>query len=114
MESLNEEQLVSIEIDLEELKKNEMNESFLTMFGATIRILMQKMGFGKEKRIPFHLRGKRSDVNAFARTLGREKQYVTVSKKYGLQDPRTYQNKSKLDLAIKNFEAETGLTWPFK
>jgi len=103
MQPLNEEQLVRIEIDLDELKENKLNESFLTMFGATIKILLDGMFGGRH--VPAYIRGTRADVNAFARTLGQEKSYMNA---------QTYKNKSKLDLAVKNFESETGLRWPFK
>ena len=114
MAILNEEQLVSIEFDLEEMKKNKgrLDESWLAMFGSTIKIILQDM-FGGPKA-PVGIRGSRSDVNAFARTLGREKNYLESVARNGLDDPRTFKNKSKLEMAIKNFEGETGLIWPFK
>tara|TARA_R110002020_G_C15948886_1_gene745414 strand:+ start:115 stop:453 length:339 start_codon:yes stop_codon:yes gene_type:complete len=112
MDTLNEEKLVAIEIDFNELKKNKLNESFLAMFGSTIKLILDGMFGGAH--VPAYLRGTRSDVNAFATTLGREKKYLEAAKKYGLDDPRTFQNKSKLQKAAQNFEAETGLKWPFK
>lgn len=111
MDPINEEQLIRIEIDLEELKKNKLNESFLAMFGSTVKLLLNGM-FGEY--VPAHVRGTREDVNAFAQTLGREKNYIEAVSQYGLDDPRIYQNKSKLEMAVRNFEASTGLTWPFK
>ena len=39
---------------------------------------------------------------------------MTSAKKFGLDDPRTYKSKTKLDKAIKDFEKTTGLVWPFK
>lgn len=112
MESLNEEQLVSIELDFEELKKNRLDESFLTMFGGIIKILMDGMFGGRF--VPASMRGSRRDLTSFARTIGREKRYLDAAKNHGLDDPRTYQNKQKLDLAAKNFKATTGIEWPFK
>jgi len=117
MESLNEEQLVSIEIDLDELKKNQLNESWLAMFGGVIKLILGKMfspAYVKPAGGFVSVRGSRNEVNSFARTLGREKKYLEALTKFGLDDPRTFQNKSKLTLAIKNFEAQTGLIWPFK
>jgi len=113
MEPLNEEQLVLIELDFEELKKNQLNESFLAMFGGIIGIILKGM-FGKHSAVPpMRFSGKRSDISSFARTIGSEKTYIETAKKYGLDDPRTYKNKSKLDLAAKNFQATTGIAWPF-
>jgi hypothetical protein len=34
--------------------------------------------------------------------------------KYGLNNPRTYASKSKLNTAVRNFERETGMKWPIK
>ena len=112
MKSLNEDQLVSIEIDFEELKKNRLNEDFLTMFGGIIKILLDGMFGGGY--VPATIGGKRGDLFSFARTIGREKQYLDAAKTHGLDDPRTYENKRKLELAAKNFKATTGIPWPFK
>jgi hypothetical protein len=35
-------------------------------------------------------------------------------KKYGLDDPMTYKQKAKLDVAIKRFEREAGINWPIR
>jgi hypothetical protein len=119
MQPLNEEQLVSIEIDLDQLKKNQLNESWLAMFGGVIKLILDKM-FSPAHVKPrgdrgfLNVKGSRSDVTSFARTLGREKKYLEAITKFGLDDPRTFQNKSKLTMAIKNFEASTGLKWPFQ
>jgi len=112
VELLNEEEIVAIEIDLDELKKNKINESFLAMFGAGIKIILDRMFGGSVA--PLSVRGSIADVNSFARTLGREKRYIESTKKHGLDDPRTYKSKSKLEKAIANFEKDTGLKWPFK
>jgi hypothetical protein len=53
-------------------------------------------------------------VNNFLRTLSAEKNYMQSYKRYGLADQRTYNNKYELDRAVKNFEQETQLKWPFK
>ena len=41
--ALNEEKIVEIEIDLEELKRNQLNESFLSMFGGAIKLILDRM-----------------------------------------------------------------------
>lgn len=116
MELLNEEEIVSIEINLEELKKNKLNESFLSMFGASIKLILDRM-FGGRISGPaarVAVSGSRNDVTSFAKTLGREKRYLEATKKYGLDNPRTFKDKKKLDTAIRGFEKDTGLKWPFK
>jgi hypothetical protein len=115
MELLNEEDIVSIHIDLEELKKNELNESFLAMFGSSIKLVLDRM-FGGRVGSPagWSISGRRGDVASFAKTIGREKKYIESSKKHGLDNPRTFKDKKKLDKAISGFEKDTGLKWPFK
>ena len=34
--------------------------------------------------------------------------------KYGLNNPATYRSRYRLDGAVKSFERDTGLIWPFK
>ena len=111
---LNEDQILEVEIDLEELKKNSLNESFLAMFGSSIKLLLDRM-FGPPQSYPsYNIKGSRSDVQSFARALGNEKNYLEAVKKYGLDDPKTFKSKTALDKAVKGFEKETGLKWPFK
>ncbi|HAW82028.1 MAG TPA: hypothetical protein DCX27_21410, partial [Balneola sp.] len=91
----------NVEIDLEEMKKNEdmLNESFLQMYGTVIELILKQMFgvpfFGSSSRI----KGKPADVKAFARAVGNEKRYIEAAKKYGLDNPRTYKQKSKLNKA---------------
>ena len=105
-----------IEIDLEELKKNEdmLNESFLRMYGSIVELILKQM-FG----IPIFsssstIKGKPADVKAFAKAIGNEKRYIEVAKKHGLDNPKTYKQKGKLQKAVKAFESKTGIKWPFK
>tara|TARA_S200002703_G_scaffold97743_1_gene84375 strand:+ start:130 stop:456 length:327 start_codon:yes stop_codon:yes gene_type:complete len=106
----------NIEIDLEEMKKNEdmLNESFLRMYGTVIELILKQMFgipvFGSSSSI----KGKPADVKAFARAVGNEKKYIEIARKHGLDNPRTYKQKSKLNKAVKAFETKTGIKWPFK
>jgi hypothetical protein len=111
---LNEGELVEVHIDLEELKNNKLNESFLTMFGSTIKMLLNSMFGPLQPYTNFSIKGTKSDVTAFARALGNEKKYLQSAKKHGLDNPKTLSSKTALTKAIKNFEKETGLKWPFK
>ena len=109
---LKEEKLVTIHIDFTELKKQELNESFLSMFGGWVEHILGAM-FGV--RVPdVKITGSRRDVESFAKTLAGEKNYIEAAKRYGLDHPTTYKNKAKLDTSIKGFERDTGLKWPFK
>ena len=53
-------------------------------------------------------------MSAFASAIGNEKKYIDTARKYGLEDPKTYKDKSKLKKATNAFERVTGIKWPFK
>lgn len=120
MNILNEDKIVNIQIDLDELKKNKMDESFTMMFASTIKLLMGYLTKGPGGHLKnwkpgsYQVKGRRRDVEAFAKTLGKEKSYLDAMKKSGLDDSKTFKSKSSLDRAIKGFEKTTGLKWPFK
>lgn len=113
---INEDGVDKIVVDLEELKGNQLNESFLAAFGNIVKLLLNRMfGQGKGSYGPYvTIRGKKSDINSFIRTLGNEKKYIDAIRKYGLDDPRVTSNKAKLKAAVKSFERTTGIKWPFK
>jgi len=64
--------------------------------------------------IPLTVRGSQNQVESFFQSLRGEKRYMDSYIKYGLNDPRTLNNRANLMDSIKNFERETGLHWPFK
>ena len=109
---LNEDKLTEIVIDFNEIRKNELNESFLAMFGAWIKHILGAMlgGFN----IPVSVRGSKGEVESFARAVGSEKKYIETAKRYGLDHPNTYKSQARLGTATKGFEKETGIKWPFK
>ena len=104
--------LAPIIIDLDVGANGEINESFLTMFGTTIKMIMQRM-FGGAK-VPMMVRGNKRQVKDFARSLACEKRYYKDYVRYGLDDPRTYRSKYALRGAVSKFERSTGIDWPFK
>jgi len=112
MQLLKEEKLVTIHIDFTELKKQELNESFLAMFGGWVEQILGSIFTGRS--LPLAVKGNSRDVKAFAKAIGGEKDYIEAARKYGLDHPTTYKNKAKLNNAIKGFEKDTGLKWPFK
>ena len=105
-------ELSPIVIDLNKLKENELDESFLAMFGWGVKRLLKAI-FG-DISIPVNLKGNPSDVKSFLSTLGAEKSYISDFKRYGLDNPRTYRSKSNLTSAVGKFERSTGIKWPFK
>ena len=109
---VNEDKLNKIVIDFNELRKQELNESFLAMFGGWVEHILGAM-FGNYS-LPVNIRGSKREVESFASALGREKKYLDAAKRYGLDHPTTYKSRSRLDTAVKGFEKDTGLKWPFK
>tara|TARA_R110002020_G_scaffold57383_3_gene157998 strand:- start:711 stop:2033 length:1323 start_codon:yes stop_codon:yes gene_type:complete len=109
---IKEDKLATITIDLNELKKQKLDESFLAMFGGWVEQILGAMFGGKT--LPLVVKGSQRDVESFANTIRGEKSYLDAVKRYGLDHPTTYRNKANLSNAIKGFERETGLQWPFK
>jgi hypothetical protein len=110
-------ELTPVVIDLEELKSGKLDEfSAMQGLASSIKLIMHQLFGGASGLggIPVTIRGQRDDVRAFARTLGREKNYMKSYKKYGLNNPKTYKNKFKLNKSVRDFERKTGLKWPFK
>ena len=97
---------------LEKLKSEEMNEIFLAQFGGAIELILNAMF--NTRPLPVAITGVPRDVSAFAGALGGEKKYLEAAKKYGLNHPSTYKNKAKLSNAVRKFEKQTGIKWPFK
>jgi hypothetical protein len=103
---------ITIELNAKKDGKAMLNEfDWLRAFGQNVKSILSHM-FGGDT-IPLQVRGTPGQVRAFAETLGREKDYMGAWRKYGLDDPRTYRSKGKLDAAIEKFERTTGLQWPF-
>jgi|TARA_R100000005_G_C4924005_1_gene155975 hypothetical protein len=109
---LTEDQLKDMVFDLGAARKGELNENILHVFAAWIEYLLSKMYKGR--RIPVKVRGNRIEVQRFTDALVNEKRYMDYIKKYGLDDPLTYKQKSKLNVAIKRFEREAKINWPIK
>ena len=104
--------LVPIEINLNPTEKDMLNESWLAMMGGAIQTILTGMFGGKT--IPVRISGTRKQVDSFKSALGNEARYLKAMKRYGLDKPETLKTKAQLDRAIKNFERDTGISWPFK
>ena len=119
MNALNEEKIEEINLDLNAFKSGQIKEfSFLRSMGKQIEIILRMMfgsgGLQNLLNAPGTIRGTRSQINSFARTLGREKKYMDSFVDHGLADPRTMRNRHNLEKAISGFERETGIKWPVK
>tara|TARA_R100001594_G_scaffold132065_2_gene172095 strand:+ start:1013 stop:1345 length:333 start_codon:yes stop_codon:yes gene_type:complete len=104
--------LVPVEINLNAKEENILNESFLAMFGGAIETILTGMFGGGS--VPVRISGTSKQVRSFKSALGNEARYLKAMKKYGLDKPETLRTKAQLDRAIKSFEGETGIKWPFK
>ena len=104
--------MIDKQITIDLRKKDILNESWLRMFGANIVDILKAMFGGYS--IPVNIVGTQSQINTFADALNREKKYIEAYKRYGLDNPYTYKNKSLLQQSIKNFENKTGIIWPLK
>jgi len=63
---------------------------------------------------PATIKGNPMQIDRFSRAMAAERDYVVAYNKYGLNNPRTYRNRYKLDSAVRKFEKDTGIVWPFK
>ena len=104
--------LVPIEINLTPSEADLLNESFLAMMGGAIQTILTGMFGGNT--IPVRISGTQKQVDSFKSALGNEARYLKSMKRYGLDKPETLKTKAQLDRAVKNFERETGIKWPFK
>ena len=89
-----------------------IDESFLVAMGARLRMVLDALFTGEY--FPVSVRGSATQVDSFVRTLAGEKRYLSSLSQYGLNNPKTFKDKFKLDRSIKSFERDTGLVWPFK
>ena len=104
--------LATIEIDLGVARRGELDEAFLGMFGGWIKTILKHMFGGGS--LPVSIKGSPSEVRSFAAALSKEKKYMGTAAKFGLNDPRTYRDKYKLRKSVRSFERKTGIKWPFK
>jgi len=110
MNRIEEEELTPIVIDL--TNGNKLDEGFLRMFGFWTKKILNYMFGGSS--VPVSVTGNKRDVAAFAKTIGSEKKYMDSLRRYGLDNPKTFKDKSKLQRAVGDFTRKTGLKWPFK
>lgn len=104
--------LVPLMIDLGSSRRGDLDESFLRMFGSGIQAILGRMFGGPS--IPVTVKGTKSEIDSFSNVLKKEKTYLESWSELGLDNPKTYKNKFKLDTAVRQFERKTGLKYPFK
>ena len=107
--------LKSIKIDLEDLKSNKLNESYVAQFAADIEYLLHYLYAPSLSQQPtITVSGKKADLKVLSSLLASEKKYMDAYLKYGLGDPQVTNNKWRLEQAVYKFETDTGLKWPLR
>jgi len=101
-----------IVIDLNDSKLLEEGYVYNRFSNQVNRMLLGLMYAGVD--IPIAVKGATSQVEAFFKALNGEKRYMTSYLKHGLDNDRTLSSRHRLMNAVKDFEKETGLRWPFK
>ena len=89
-----------------------LNEMAMNQMAAQVQRLMSIIMTGTY--YPATIKGTPMQVDRFTHALSAEKDYVISYNKHGLDNPATYKSRYRLDGAVKNFEKDTGLVWPFK
>lgn len=89
-----------------------LNEASMIQLSAQFERLMNVLMTGTY--YPVKVKGNSTQIDRFIRAISAEKDYAVAYNKYGLNNPATYRSRYRLDGAVKSFERDTGLVWPFK
>ncbi len=111
-ETIQEEKIEPIIVDLTVGTSKEIDEQTMTQLGGQLKWMLSNMFSGAPINAMF--RGTPRQIDSFGKALYREKRYMNSYLKHGLGDPRVQRDRTKLKSAIKAFEGETGIKWPFK
>tara|TARA_Y100000593_G_C4156498_1_gene259776 strand:- start:110 stop:421 length:312 start_codon:yes stop_codon:yes gene_type:complete len=96
-----------------DLNNKQLNETIYRLYGFWIKQFLKHVMGQTMFDLP-KIKGTPLQINSFANTISKEKKYVEAIKEYGLDDKKTYAQKSKLEKAAKDFFKKTGIKWPFK
>jgi hypothetical protein len=107
--------LIPIVVDLNTAKQNSINESWLSMFGGAVEMMLRRMFHTTAplEDLSYTVRGTPSQIASFGDALAGEKKYMEAFMTHGLNDPRSFHTRHELEKAVANFERETNLKWPF-
>ena len=90
-----------------------LTEDVYSQFSNDVYFLMQSLYAGRAPDMRISLNGNQAQITAFFTALNREKKYMDAFNKYGLNDAQTMNSRWQLQDAVRKFEGETGLRWPF-
>ena len=102
-----------IEINLNHQNVTTINESIYSTFSNDVYFLMQSLYNGRAPDLKISLSGNQGQIMSFFTALQREKRYMDAFTKHGLNDAQTMSSRYQLEDAVRKFEFETGLRWPF-
>ena len=100
-----------------------LTESWMKAFGAWNKTLLKYI-YGKdvntianlnenEQELKFVIRGDVQDIKSYANAIMAEKNYLEAYSQFGKDHPMTNKQRVVLDQAVQQFEAKTGIRWPF-
>ena len=112
MQQVQENKLIKMVVDLEKVKKFELQEKVYTDFANQIKKILSSLF--KNTQLPMSVKGRPSEVKSFAEAIKKETEYINAIKEHGLEDPKTVKSKFQLERAVKEFERRTGIRWPFE
>lgn len=103
----------TIKIHLNQKENAILAEDIYSKFSNDVYWLMQSLYAGRAPDLQVSLTGNQAQITAFFTALNREKRYMDAFTKYGLNDAQTMNSRWQLQDAVRKFESETGLRWPF-
>ena len=84
------------------------------MFGGVVKTILRRM-FGTGTSSPLgRIKGTKTQLRNFEKALNANRNYIQSYIDNGLDNPATFKSKYRLETAVKNFERQTGIQWPFK
>lgn len=105
----------TIHLNLNQKENTTLTENVYSDFSNDVYFLMQSL-YGPDIRsanTKISISGNQGQIMSFFTALQREKKYMDSYIKHGLNDAQTINSKYQLQDAVRKFEFETGLKWPF-
>jgi hypothetical protein len=82
--------------------------------GALVNPVVPLMEEEDDEKEDVRITGTQEQINAFAKTLAAEKNYMKKYAELGLNHSDTRDSKYILDDSVENFEKITDIKWPLK
>lgn len=106
-------EMIPFEIDLSVVNQGKVMEDLdYRRFSSSVKRVLDSIFGGAFA--PVKVKGSKQEIESFAKVIARDKRYIRMVAKYGLDDPRVYKDKFKLRKAIAKFERTTGIKYPFE